>query len=199
MLCTFCVQEGGFEGPENRLKRRRINNRLISNRPKTRVAINFHYSTVQPSVPGNSLSAPMPHVPLLRLEFSRAPSTRTPSPPKRRNATFRCPNSSHGLRPQPTAGKLPTQFPPLLACPRECRSSERATARRCHPPRWRSPLPRSATPASQPTLARRAARRRISVSASFHRPRPADPQTPQLPRENPLSRIHRASRIPRVQ
>src|ERR1700747_709559 len=48
MLCTFCVQEGGFEGPENRLKRRRINSRLISNRPKTRVAINFHYSTVQP-------------------------------------------------------------------------------------------------------------------------------------------------------
>src|SRR6266481_8748299 len=34
MLCTFCVQEGGFEGPENGPKQRRINNRLLSYRPQ---------------------------------------------------------------------------------------------------------------------------------------------------------------------
>jgi len=28
-LCTSCVQEGGFEGPENGPKQRRINNRLL--------------------------------------------------------------------------------------------------------------------------------------------------------------------------
>jgi hypothetical protein len=33
MLCTFCVQEGRFEGPENGPKQRRINNRLLSYRP----------------------------------------------------------------------------------------------------------------------------------------------------------------------
>src|SRR2546422_9688549 len=33
-LCTSCVQEGGFEGPENGPKQRRINNRLLSYRPK---------------------------------------------------------------------------------------------------------------------------------------------------------------------
>lgn len=32
-LCTTCVQEGGFEGPENGPKQRRINNRLLSYRP----------------------------------------------------------------------------------------------------------------------------------------------------------------------
>ena len=32
-LCTGCVQEGGFEGPENGLMQRRINNRLLSYRP----------------------------------------------------------------------------------------------------------------------------------------------------------------------
>src|SRR5258708_10639116 len=32
-LCTSCVQEGGFEGPENGPKQRRINNRLLSYRP----------------------------------------------------------------------------------------------------------------------------------------------------------------------
>src|SRR5438552_13964131 len=36
MLCTFCVQEGGFEGPENGPKQRRINNRLLSYRPQHR-------------------------------------------------------------------------------------------------------------------------------------------------------------------
>jgi len=33
ILCTNCVQEGGFEGPENGPKQRRINNRLLSYRP----------------------------------------------------------------------------------------------------------------------------------------------------------------------
>ena len=33
ILCTSCVQEGGFEGPENGPKQRRINNRLLSYRP----------------------------------------------------------------------------------------------------------------------------------------------------------------------
>src|SRR6266446_3132673 len=33
-LCTSCVQEGGSEGPENGPKQRRINNRLLSYRPK---------------------------------------------------------------------------------------------------------------------------------------------------------------------
>jgi hypothetical protein len=32
-LCTTCVQEGGFEGPEYGPKQRRINNRLLSYRP----------------------------------------------------------------------------------------------------------------------------------------------------------------------
>jgi hypothetical protein len=35
-LCTSCVQEGGFEGPENGPKQRRINNRLLSYRPPHR-------------------------------------------------------------------------------------------------------------------------------------------------------------------
>jgi len=35
-LCTTCVQEGGLEGPENGPKQRRINNRLLSYRPKSR-------------------------------------------------------------------------------------------------------------------------------------------------------------------
>src|SRR3981189_2016049 len=35
-LCTTCVQEGGFEGPENGPKQRRINNRLLSYRPKSK-------------------------------------------------------------------------------------------------------------------------------------------------------------------
>src|ERR1700693_1275952 len=35
-LGTTCVQEGGFEGPENGPKQRRINNRLLSYRPKSR-------------------------------------------------------------------------------------------------------------------------------------------------------------------
>src|SRR5271170_5457729 len=35
-LCTTCVQEGGFEGPENGPKQRRINNRLLSYRPQHR-------------------------------------------------------------------------------------------------------------------------------------------------------------------
>src|SRR5882762_3123530 len=34
--CTVCVQEGGFEGPENGPKQRRINNRLLSYRPKSK-------------------------------------------------------------------------------------------------------------------------------------------------------------------
>jgi hypothetical protein len=33
-VCTVCVQEGGFEGPENGPKQRRINNRLLSYRPQ---------------------------------------------------------------------------------------------------------------------------------------------------------------------
>src|SRR4029077_654759 len=32
-LCTSCVQEGGFEGPEIGSMQRRINNRLLSYRP----------------------------------------------------------------------------------------------------------------------------------------------------------------------
>ncbi|HMH79310.1 MAG TPA: hypothetical protein VK514_03760, partial [Candidatus Acidoferrum sp.] len=32
-LCTTCVQEGGFEGPEIGPKQRRINNRLLGYRP----------------------------------------------------------------------------------------------------------------------------------------------------------------------
>src|SRR5207302_5134865 len=36
ILCTSCVQEGGFEGPENGPKQRRINNRLLSYRPQHR-------------------------------------------------------------------------------------------------------------------------------------------------------------------
>src|SRR5260370_40008849 len=36
ILCTFCVQEGGFEGPESGPKQRRINNRLLSYRPQHR-------------------------------------------------------------------------------------------------------------------------------------------------------------------
>src|SRR5260370_32846964 len=36
ILCTSCVQEGGFEGPENGPKQRRINNRLLSYRPKSK-------------------------------------------------------------------------------------------------------------------------------------------------------------------
>src|SRR5690242_8463947 len=35
-LCTSCLQEGGFEGPENGPKQRRINNRLLSYRPRHR-------------------------------------------------------------------------------------------------------------------------------------------------------------------
>src|SRR6266404_254824 len=35
-LCTGCVQEGEFEGPENGPKQRRINNRLLSYRPQHR-------------------------------------------------------------------------------------------------------------------------------------------------------------------
>src|SRR5205809_4947427 len=35
-LCTSCVHEGGFEGPENGPKQRRINNRLLSYRPQHR-------------------------------------------------------------------------------------------------------------------------------------------------------------------
>src|SRR5438046_6847543 len=35
-LCTTCVQEGGFEGPKNGPKQRRINNRLLSYRPQHR-------------------------------------------------------------------------------------------------------------------------------------------------------------------
>src|SRR5882762_170691 len=34
-LCTTCVQEGGFEGPEKGIKQRRINKRLLSYRPKS--------------------------------------------------------------------------------------------------------------------------------------------------------------------
>lgn len=32
-LCTTCLQESGFEGPEIGPKQRRINNRLVSYRP----------------------------------------------------------------------------------------------------------------------------------------------------------------------
>src|SRR5438046_7969738 len=45
MLCTFCVQEGGFEGPENGPKQRRINNRLLSYRPQHRRG-NVHNSLI---------------------------------------------------------------------------------------------------------------------------------------------------------
>jgi hypothetical protein len=39
--CTSCVQEGGFEGPENGTKQRRINNRLLSYRPDTNATVKF--------------------------------------------------------------------------------------------------------------------------------------------------------------
>jgi len=44
-LCTSCVQEGGFEGPENGPKQRRINNRLLSYRPQHRRG-NVHNSLI---------------------------------------------------------------------------------------------------------------------------------------------------------
>ena len=40
-LCTTCVQEGGFEGPENGPKQRRINNRLLSYRPKSKNTLKY--------------------------------------------------------------------------------------------------------------------------------------------------------------
>jgi|SRR5882762_10178163 len=46
-LCTTCVQEGGFEGPENGPKQRRINNRLLSYRPQHRGETNHKYLIVQ--------------------------------------------------------------------------------------------------------------------------------------------------------
>jgi hypothetical protein len=41
ILCTSCVQEGGFEGPENGPKQRRIYNRLLSYRPDENTALKF--------------------------------------------------------------------------------------------------------------------------------------------------------------
>src|SRR6266699_3117698 len=46
-LCTVCVQEGGFEGPENGPKQRRINNRLLSYRPQHRRGTVHKYLIVQ--------------------------------------------------------------------------------------------------------------------------------------------------------
>src|ERR1700757_3430547 len=46
-LCTSCVQEGGFEGPENGPKQRRINNRLLSYRPQHRGGTVHNYLIVQ--------------------------------------------------------------------------------------------------------------------------------------------------------
>src|SRR5260370_42608932 len=47
ILCTVCVQEGGFEGPENGPKQRRINNRLLSYRPQHRGETVHKYLIVQ--------------------------------------------------------------------------------------------------------------------------------------------------------
>src|SRR5436189_5676904 len=41
-LCTTCVQEGGFEGPKNGPKQRRINNRLLSYRPKSKNTLKYY-------------------------------------------------------------------------------------------------------------------------------------------------------------
>jgi hypothetical protein len=46
-LCTSCVQEGGFEGPENGPKQRRINNRLLSYRPQHRRGNVHNYRIVR--------------------------------------------------------------------------------------------------------------------------------------------------------
>jgi len=46
-LCTTCVQEGGFEGPEIGPKQRRINNRLLSYRPQHRGGTVHKYLIVQ--------------------------------------------------------------------------------------------------------------------------------------------------------
>jgi hypothetical protein len=46
-LCTSCVQEGGFEGPENGPKQRRINNRLLSYRPQHRRGNVYNYLIVR--------------------------------------------------------------------------------------------------------------------------------------------------------
>ncbi len=46
-LCTSCVQEGGFEGPENGPKQRRINNRLLSYRPQPRGGTAHKYLIVR--------------------------------------------------------------------------------------------------------------------------------------------------------
>ena len=46
-LCTTCVQEGGFEGPENGPKQRRINNRLLSYRPQHRSGTAHNHAIVR--------------------------------------------------------------------------------------------------------------------------------------------------------
>ena len=46
-LCTGCVQEGGFEGPENGPKQRRINNRLLSYRPQHHSGTAHNYLIVR--------------------------------------------------------------------------------------------------------------------------------------------------------
>jgi len=46
-VCTVCVQEGGFEGPENGPKQRRINNRLLSYGPQHRGGTLHRYLIVQ--------------------------------------------------------------------------------------------------------------------------------------------------------
>src|SRR5438876_302647 len=66
-LCTSCVQEGGFEGPENGPKQRRINNRLLSYRP---VRKTFCYLSMPPAISSNlrltALTAQIPHSALAR-------------------------------------------------------------------------------------------------------------------------------------
>ena len=47
ILCTVCVQEGGFEGPENGPKQRRINNRLLSYRPQHRSGTAHNHAIVR--------------------------------------------------------------------------------------------------------------------------------------------------------
>src|SRR5437667_1088782 len=67
ILCTSCVQEGGFEGPENGPKQRRINNRLLSYRP---VRKTFCYLSMPPAISSNlrltALTAQIPHSALAR-------------------------------------------------------------------------------------------------------------------------------------
>ena len=55
VLCTTCVQERSFEGPENGPKQRRINNRLLSYRPSDQLSPNSRLRRRPKAVPRMSL------------------------------------------------------------------------------------------------------------------------------------------------